>query len=64
VGVTSLDDVFYFQVEGNVNGIHLPFMVSIQTPSQMQVMFSLNDNGAISMDATFWIDDGNFIYSH
>ncbi len=36
-----------------VNGIHVPFTIGIQTPFQLQSMVSLGDNGAISMDATF-----------
>jgi len=47
------DDVFYFQNASEDNGIHVPFTIGIQTPSQLQAMVSLNDNGAISMDATF-----------
>ncbi len=31
-----LDDVLYFQDAKEVNGIHVPFMVGIQTWSQMQ----------------------------
>jgi hypothetical protein len=49
-----------FPVWGKVNGIHIPFTIGIQTPSQIQSMLSLSDNGAISMDATFWIDDVKF----
>jgi hypothetical protein len=51
---------FIFQDVGEVNGIHIPSTISIQTPSQMQSMFSLNENGAISMDATFKTDDVKF----
>jgi hypothetical protein len=47
------NDMFYFQVEGKVNGIHIPFTIGIQTPTQMQFMLLVSDNGAISMDATF-----------
>jgi len=48
-----LDDVFYFQDENEVNEIHVPFTIEIQTPFLLQAMVSLSDNGAISMDATF-----------
>jgi len=47
------DDVFYFQDASEDNGIHVSFIIEIQTPSQLQAMVSLNDNEAISMDATF-----------
>jgi hypothetical protein len=30
-----LDDVFYFQDVSEVNGIHVPFTIGIQTPSQL-----------------------------
>jgi len=48
-----LDDVFDFQDENEVNEIHVPFTIEIQTPFLLQAMVSLSDNGAISMDATF-----------
>jgi hypothetical protein len=51
------NDVLYFQDPNENNGIHVPFTVRIQTPSQLQTMVSLSDNGAISMDATFDIND-------
>jgi hypothetical protein len=54
------DDVFYFQDASKDNGIHVPFTIGIQTPSQLQAMVSLNDNGAISMDATFSTNDVKF----
>jgi len=47
------NDGFYFQDVNEDNGIHVPFTIGIQTPFQLQVMVSLSDNGAISMDATF-----------
>jgi hypothetical protein len=59
-----LDDVFYFLYVGEVNGIKVPFTIGIQTPSQLQSMVSLGDNGVISMHATFGTNDVNFIYSH
>jgi len=54
------DDVFYFQDASEDNGIHFPFTIGIQTPSQLQAMVSLGDNGAISMDATFSTNDMKF----
>jgi hypothetical protein len=56
--------VFYFQDVNENNGIHVPFTISIQTPSQLQAMVSLGDNGEISMDATFGTNDVNFTCSH
>jgi hypothetical protein len=52
--------VFYFQDVNEVNGIHFPFTIGIQTPYQLQAMVSLGDNGAISMNATFGINDVKF----
>jgi hypothetical protein len=52
--------VFYFQDASEDNGIHVPFTIRIQTASQSQAMISLGDNGAISMDATFGINDVKF----
>jgi hypothetical protein len=54
------NDVFYFQDASKDNGIHVPFTIGIQTPSQLQAMVSLGDNGAISMDATFGTNDVKF----
>jgi hypothetical protein len=54
------DNVFYFQDASEDNGIHVPFTIGIQTPFQSQAMVSLNDNGAISMDATFGTNDVKF----
>jgi len=51
---------FIFQDVGEVNGIHIPSTIGIQTPSQMQFMFSIGENGAISMDATFETNDVKF----
>jgi hypothetical protein len=42
------------------NGIHVSFIIGIQTPSQLQAMVSLGDNRAISMDATFGTNDVKF----
>jgi hypothetical protein len=55
-----VDDVFYFQDGSEDNGIHVPFTIGIQTPSQLQTMVSLGDIGAISMDATFDTNDMKF----
>jgi hypothetical protein len=57
---SHLDDVFYFQDASEDNGIHVPFTIGMQTPSQLQAMVSLSDNGAISMDATFSTNDVKF----
>ncbi len=48
-----LDEKFYFQDASKVIGIHVPFMIGIQIPSQLQSMVSLCDNGVVSMDVTF-----------
>jgi hypothetical protein len=58
------NDVSYFQDANEDNGIHVPSIVGIQTPSQLQVMVSLGDNEAISMDVTFNTNDVKFICSH
>jgi hypothetical protein len=55
-----LNDVFYFPNVGEVNGIKVIFTIEIQIPSQLQSMVSLNDNGVISMDATFGTNDVKF----
>ncbi len=47
------NDVIYFQDVGEMNGIHVPFTIGIQTPMQLQAMFQFNHKGLISMDATF-----------
>jgi hypothetical protein len=52
--------VFYFQDASEDNVIHVPFIIRIQTPSQLQAMVSLSNNGAISMDATFGTNDVKF----
>ncbi len=54
------DDVFYFQDASEDNEIHVPFTIGIQTPSQLQAMFSLGDNKVFSMDATFSTNDVRF----
>jgi len=58
--VNHPSDVFYFQDASEDDGIHVPFTIEIQTPSQLQAMVSLGDNGAISMDATFGTNDVKF----
>ncbi len=52
--------MFYFQDASENNGIHVPFTIGIQNSSQLQVMVSLGDNGAISMDVTFGTNDVKF----
>jgi hypothetical protein len=52
--------VFYFQDVNEDNGIHVPFTIGIQTPSQLQAMVSLSGNGAISMDVNFDTNDVKF----
>jgi len=52
--------VFYFQDASDDNGIHVPFTIGIRTPPQLQAMVSLDDNGVISMDATFSTNDVKF----
>jgi hypothetical protein len=54
------NDVFYSQDASEDNGIHVPLTIGIQTPSQLQTMVLLSDNGAISMDATFNTNDVKF----
>jgi hypothetical protein len=45
------------QNASQVNGIHVPFTLGIQTPTQCQAMLTFGHNGVISMDATFAIND-------
>ncbi len=52
--------MFYFQDASEDNKIHIPFIIKIQTPFQLQAMVSLSDNGAISMDATLNTNDVKF----
>jgi hypothetical protein len=51
------NDVFCFQDVGEVNGIHVPFNIGIQTPMQLHVMLQFGHNGLIFMDATFRTND-------
>jgi hypothetical protein len=50
-------DVFFLQGVGEMNRTQVPFTISIQTPTQCESMLSYGHNGAISMDATFGIND-------
>jgi len=52
--------VFYFQDATKDNEIHVPFTIGIQTPSQLQTMVSLCENGAILMNVTFDTNDVKF----
>ncbi len=52
--------MFYFQDVSEDNGIHVPFTIKIQTPSQLQGMVSLGDNETISMEATLNTNDVKF----
>ncbi len=52
--------MFYFQNASEDNGIHVPFIIKIQTLFQLQAMVSLGDNGTISMDVTFGTNDVKF----
>jgi len=36
-----------------INGVHVPFTIGIQTPMQLQSMILCGHNGVILMDATF-----------
>jgi hypothetical protein len=55
-----LEDVFFFQDVGEINGIQVPFTIGIQTPSQCESMLSYGHNDAIFMDATFGTNDMKF----
>ncbi len=52
--------MFYFQDVNEVNGIHVPSIIRIQTPFQLQSMVRLSINATISMDATFNTNDVKF----
>jgi hypothetical protein len=54
------NELFYFQNASEDNGIHVPFTIGIQTPSQLEAVVSICDNGAILMDATFDTNDVKF----
>jgi hypothetical protein len=49
--------MFFIQKASQVNGIHVPFNLGIQTPTQCQTMLTFGHNGVISMDATFVTND-------
>jgi hypothetical protein len=51
---------FYFQDVSELNGVHVPFIVKIQTPMQFQSMILCNRNGVISMDATYGTNNVKF----
>jgi hypothetical protein len=51
------DDVFYFQDVSEVNGIHVPFTIRIQTPMQFQAMLQFGHNWLIFMDAMIGTND-------
>jgi len=55
-----LEDVFFFQDVGEINGIPIQFTIGIETPTQCESMLSYGHNGAISMDATFGPNDMKF----
>jgi hypothetical protein len=50
----------FWQDVGEMNGIQVPFTISIQTPTQCESMLSYGHNGAIFMDATFGTNDMKF----
>ncbi len=52
-----LEDVFFFQNVGEINGTQIPFTIGIQTPTQCESMLSYGHNGAIPMDAKFSTND-------
>jgi hypothetical protein len=49
--------IFVIQKANQVNGIHVPFTLGIQTPTQCQAMLTFGHSGAISMHATFVTND-------
>jgi hypothetical protein len=55
-----LEDVFFFQNVGEINGIQVPFTIGIQTPTPCESMLSYGHNGAISMDVTFGTNNMKF----
>ncbi len=58
--LNHIDDVFYFQDVGEINGIEVPFNINIQSPMQLASMLEYGHNGVISMDATFGTNDVEF----
>jgi hypothetical protein len=55
-----LEDVFFFQDVGEINGTQVPFTIGIQTPTQCESMLSYGHNGVIFMYATFGTNDMKF----
>jgi hypothetical protein len=51
---------FSFQNTNEVHGIKVSFTIKIPTPSQLQSMISLCDNGVVSIDVTFGTNDVKF----
>jgi hypothetical protein len=60
MGIQSQKEFFYFQDANELNGIHVPFRIKIQTPMQVQPMSLCSYNGVISMDATFGTNNVKF----
>jgi hypothetical protein len=52
--------MFFFQDVGEINWTQVPFTIGIQTPIRCESMLSYGHNGAISMGATFGINDMKF----
>jgi hypothetical protein len=52
----SRTNIFHSKAS-QVNGIHVPFTLSIHKPTQYQNMLTFGHNGAISMDVTFGMND-------
>ncbi len=52
--------MLFFQDVGEINGTQIPFTIGIQTSTQCESMLSYGHNDAISMDATFGINDMKF----
>jgi len=55
-----LEDVFFLQDVGEINGTQVPLTIGIQTPIQCESMLSYSHNGAIFMDTTFGTNDMKF----
>jgi hypothetical protein len=50
---SHLDDIFYVEDIGEVNGIQVPFTIGIHALAQFQIVLQFGYNGAISMYVTF-----------
>jgi hypothetical protein len=59
-----LEITICFQDVGEINGVHVLFTIGIQTRMQLQSMILCGQNWAISMDATFSINDVKFHLLH